>query len=206
MSNRFPALAALLAALMLTAACAKPPEETIQKAEQDVQAAREAEAETYAPEEFFVARQSMQAVHDETLVQSERFAIMRDYEEAEKLLATAMEKSRIARETAIANKEEARAEAERLLQATLDALVVADAALAEAPRGKGTRADIAALTADLEGVREEIPALETQIAEEDYFSAQDKATSMTETAEAIAAEIQAAVEMQAKILAARRNR
>ena len=36
--------------------------------------------------------------------------------------------------------------------------------------------------------------------------ARDKAQSMAETAEAISAEIQAAVEMQAKILAKRRNR
>lgn len=206
MRNRFPALAALVVALGLTAGCAEPPAETIQKAEEDVQAARDAEAETYAAEELFAARQAMQTVEQEIQIQSERFAIMRDYEEAEKLLAGAMEKSRIARETAIEKKEEARLEAERRLQVTLDALEVANAALAKAPRGKGTRADIAALTADLEGVREEIPALESQIADEDYFGAQDKATSMIETAEGIAAEIQAAVEMQAKILAERRNR
>ena len=78
--------------------------------------------------------------------------------------------------------------------------------MAEAPRGKGTKADISALTADLDGVRSQVPALEAQIDEEDYFAARDKAASMTESAQAIAEEIKAAVEIEARILAKRRNR
>jgi hypothetical protein len=206
MRNRIPALTALAAVLVLTAACAEPPDETTQKAEADLQLVRDAEAETYAPQELRDARVALEDAQGEIQVQNERFAIMRDYEEAEKMLAGAMEKSRIARETAVEKKEEARLEAQRLLQVTVDALAAADASLGDAPRGKGTRADIAALTADLEGVRAELPALAEQIDEEDYFGAHDKAASMTKTAEAITAEIQAAVEMQAKILAERRNR
>lgn len=206
MSNRFPALAALAAVLVVMAACAEPPEETNQKAEEALQAVRDAEAETYVPQELRDARLALEEAQQEIQVQNERFAIMRDYEEAEKMLAGAMEKSRIARELAVEKKEEARQEAQRLLQVTLEAIAAADASLGDAPRGKGTRADIAALTADLDGVRAEVPALETQIGEEDYFGAHDKAESMTETAEAITAEIKAAVEMQAKILAERRNR
>jgi hypothetical protein len=206
MRNRSPVLAALVAVLALTVACAEPPDETNQVAEVELQTVRDAEAETYAPQELRDARLALEEAQQEIQVQNERFAIMRDYEEAEKMLAGAMEKSRIGRELAIEKKEEARMEAQRGLQLTLDAMVAADASLGDAPRGKGTRADIAALTADLEGVRAEVPALEAQIAEEDYFGAHDKAASMTETARAITAEIQAAVEMQAKILAERRNR
>jgi hypothetical protein len=131
---------------------------------------------------------------------------MRDYEEAEKKLAVAMEKSALTREAAVTRKEEARLAAEAAKSTAQKALEAADVAVADAPRGKGTRADIAALTGDIEGVRNEFPALELLIEEEDYFSARDKAQSMAETAEAISAEIQAAVEMQAKILAKRRNR
>jgi hypothetical protein len=206
MRNRFPSVAALAAVLVLTVACAEPPDETNQKAEADLQAVRDAEAETYAPQELRDARLALEEAQQEIQVQNERFAIMRDYEEAEKMLAGAMEKARVARELAVEKKEEARQEAQRLLLVTLEAVDAAEASLGDAPRGKGTRADIAALTADLEGVRDEIPALEAQIAEEDYFGAHDKAESMTETAAAISAEIKAAVEIQAKILAERRNR
>ncbi len=117
-----------------------------------------------------------------------------------------MQKADLARDAATTRKEEARQAAQEARELALAALDQADLAIAEAPRGKGTRADIAALTGDIEGVRTEMPALDALLTEEDYFGARDKAESMAETANAIAAEIQAAVEMQAKILAKRRNR
>ncbi|MCZ6651044.1 MAG: DUF4398 domain-containing protein [Acidobacteria bacterium] len=206
MRKRIPVLAALAAILVLTAACAEPPEETVLQAEQDLQGARDAEAATYAAEELRDARLALEEAQQEIQAQNERFAIMRDYEEAEKKLAGSMDKARLARETAVERKEEARQAAVESLEFARQAIEEANTALAEAPRGKGTKADISALTADLDGVRSQVPALEAQIDEEDYFAARDKAASMTESAQAIAEEIKAAVEIEARILAKRRNR
>ncbi|TDI35231.1 MAG: hypothetical protein E2P03_01565 [Acidobacteria bacterium] len=206
MRKRIPLLAALAAVLVLTAACAEPPEETAQQAEQDLQAARDADAATYAAEELRDARLALEEAQQEIQAQNERFAIMRDYEEAEKKLAGSMEKAHLARETAVENKEAARMAAVAGLELARQAIEEATTALADAPRGKGTRADISALTADLDGVRAEVPALESQIEDEGYFAARDKAAAMAESALAIAEEIKAAVEIEARILAKRRNR
>ncbi len=206
MTKRIPALAALAAVLILTTACAEPPEETMLQAEQELQTARDAESDTYAAEELRDARLALEEAQLEVQTQNERFAIMRDYEEAEKMLAGAMEKSRLARDAAVERKEEARLAAVESLNLAQQAIEEATVALADAPRGKGTKADISALTADLDGVISQVPALESQIDEEDYFAARDKGASMAESAQAIAEEIKAAVEIEARILAKRRNR
>jgi hypothetical protein len=206
MRKRIPALAALVVVLVLTAACAEPPEERVLQAEQELQAARDAEAATYAAAELRDAGLALEEAQQEIQAQNERFAIMRDYEEAENKLAASMEKARLTRETAVERKEEARLAAVESLALAGQAVEEATTALGNAPRGKGTKADILALTADLDGVRSQFPALEAQIDQEDYFAARDKAASITESAQAIAGEIKAAVEMEARILAKRRNR
>ncbi len=67
-------LAALLAGL---AACAEPPAAEEQSADQALQAARDAEAETYAPESLRAADTALQEARTEIQTQNERFAIMR---------------------------------------------------------------------------------------------------------------------------------
>jgi hypothetical protein len=196
----------LLATLGLLAGCADPPEEASQRAAEAVQAARDAEAETYAVPELREAESSLAAAEQATQAQNERFAILRDYEEAEKMLAETQVKAQDARQRAIEGKEEARLVAEGRLGRLHEALGAAQTALDSAPRGKGTRADIAALTADLDGIRAELPDLEAQIESEEYFAARDKADSMIELAESISEEIQVAVETQARILEKRRGR
>lgn len=206
MHKRITLLAALAAVLVLTAACAEPPAETVLKAEQELQSARDADAATYAAEELRDAVLALEESQQEIQTQNARFAIMRDYEEAEKMLTGSMEKARLTRDEAVERKEEARVAAVASREQVMHAIEGATTALADAPRGKGTKADILALTGDLDGVRAEVPALEMQIDEEEYFAARDKAMSMSESADAIAEEIKIAVEIEAKILAKRRNR
>ena len=203
MSKRIPVLATLVAVLVLTTGCAEPPEETMLQADQALQTARDAEAETYAAEELRDARLALEEAQLEVQTQNERFAIMRDYEDAIKGLENAAQQADATREKADAEKEANRLQAETLLQQARQAVTDADGSLEKAPRGKGTKADIAALSADLDAVRNEIPALEAQISGEEYFGAQDKASSVIAAAQAISQEIEAAVEMQAKILAKR---
>jgi hypothetical protein len=196
----------LLAMAGLLAGCAEPPDAEAQRAQEAVQTVRDAEAETYAPEALRAVETALADAQQEIQTQNERFAIMRDYEEAEKKLASVGEQATAAREEAIAKKEEARLEAEAGYEAAIQAAEAAAAALDEAPRGKGTRADIAALSADLEAIQGEIAELAGQIEAEEYFAAQDKADALIASSEAISEEIRIAVETQKRILSERRNR
>jgi hypothetical protein len=196
----------LLAMTVLLAGCAEPPEAEAQRTLEAVQTVRDAEAETYAPEALRGVETALAEAQQEIQTQNERFAIMRDYEEAEKKLASTQEMATKAREEAVAKKEEARLEAEAGLEAATQAADAATLALEEAPRGKGTRADIAALSADLEVIRGEILEVASQIEAEEYFAAQDKADTLIASSEAISEEIRIAVETQERILSKRRNR
>jgi len=196
----------LLAMTGLLAGCAEPPDAEAQLTQEAVQTVRDAEAETYAPEALRGVETALAGAQQEVQTQNERFAIMRDYEEAEKMLTSVQEMATKAREEAVAKKEEARLEAEAGYVAATEAATAATAALEEAPRGKGTRADIAALNADLEVIQGELVELASQIEAEEYFAAQDKADTLIASAEAISEEIQIAVETQARILSKRQNR
>lgn len=189
----------------LASGCANPPDEEMARAEQGLQAARDAEASTYAHASLRDVALSLRAAQLEVVTQSERFAIMRKYDEAIKLLKTTLEKAEATRTEAIDAKEAARMEAEARLGNARQAVSNADTVLVDAPRAKGTKADILALTADLDGIRGEVNALEAQIEAEEYFDAHDKAASIVVAAEAITAEIQAAIDMQARLMDQRRK-
>jgi hypothetical protein len=205
--RRSPILPLLLLAMIgVLSGCAEPPEAEAQRAQEAVQTVRDAEAATYAPEALRGVETALVEAQQEIQTQNERFAIMRDYEEAEKMLATVQQTAADAREEATAKKEEARLEAETRYETASQSAAAAAAALEEAPRGKGTRADIAALTADLEAIQGELVELVSQIEAEEYFAAQDKADALIASAEAISEEIQIAVETQERILSKRRNR
>ena len=197
----------LFAALVgiLLVGCAEPPVKEAELSEQALQAARDADAATYASEALLAAEAALRQAQQEVQTQNERFALLRDYEDAIKGLDDGAQKADAAREKADVEKEANRLQAEALLQQAGQAIADAEGSLEKAPRGKGTKADIAALTADLDAIRNELPELETQITTEEYFGAQDKANSVIAAAQSISQEIEAAVEMQAKILAKRRG-
>ena len=145
---------------LLASGCAKPPIEETARAEQALQAARDAEAALYARASLRDVAVTLRAAQLEVVTQNERFAIMRKYDEAIKLLESTAEKGEATRTEAIEAKEAARTEAEARLEKARFAVADADTALVDAPRGKGTKADLLALVADLDGIRGEVTALE----------------------------------------------
>ena len=202
-----PLVLSLVAGLgLVSAGCAKPPEEDLARAKEALQAARDAEAAIYAPDPLRDVALALQAAQVEIVTQEERFAILRNYDDAIEHLKTAMERAEATRQEALETKEAARVEAEARLENARAAVARAGSALEDAPRAKGTKADILALTSDLEGIKGQVAQLEGQIAAEEYFDAHDKADSIVVAADAIGQEIQAAIDMQTKLMDQRRQR
>ncbi len=136
-------------ALLVFIGCAKPPEQEIQKANSAMEAARTAEAEEYVPESFQVAMDTLRAAEAAKTEADGKFALFRSYSKAKALYITAEALANTAAQDAAAEKERVKQEVANLLvqaQASLDS---ANAALAKAPKGKGSKAEIELIKNDL---------------------------------------------------------
>ena len=173
------ALVALVAALSLTA-CAKPPAEAISAAEQAQQAAVAAGADEYSPEAMNAVTEAKAALDAEIAAQAEKMSLTRSYKRAEELAAAYKTAGDQAAAAAVAAKEQAKNEATTLITEGRMALDEATAMLASAPRGKGSRADLAAMQADLEAAGMSLTEAETSLANGMFLDARSKATSAKE--------------------------
>jgi ribonuclease E len=174
------ALVALVAALALTG-CAKPPAEAIAAADAAQQAAVAAEAEQYAPEAMNAVTEAKAALDAEIAAQAEKMALTRSYKKAEELVAAYKTAAEQATTAAAAGKEQAKNEATQLIADGRTALEAATAALAKAPRGKGSAPDLAAMKADLEAAGTSLTEAEGSLAAGTFLDAKSKATSAKET-------------------------
>lgn len=133
-------------------ACADAPTLELEAARQSVDAATVAAAQDYAPEAMSPVLAAQVELDTELAVQAERFALTRSYDRAE-ILADSVK--RLA-DAATVRTAEVKAEMQRTADSLMVALTteLADTrmALATAPRGKGSAADLAALAGDLDGV------------------------------------------------------
>ena len=173
------ALVALVAALSITA-CAKPPAEAISAAEQAQQAAVAAGADEYSPEAMNAVTEAKAALDAEIAAQGEKMSLTRSYKHAEELAAAYKTAADQAATAAVAAKEQAKNEATQLITDGRMALDEATAMLASAPRGKGSRADLAAMQADLEAAGTSLTDAEASLAGGMFLDARSKATSAME--------------------------
>jgi hypothetical protein len=81
----------LVLAMIGLAACAKPPQATIDQAKAALDAAGQSEAATYAAQAWDTAQQSMNAANAEIEAQAQKFALFRSYKKANELLAIAQQ-------------------------------------------------------------------------------------------------------------------
>jgi len=136
-------------ALLVFIGCAKPPEQEIQKANSAIEAARTAEAEEYVPESFQVAMDTLRAAEAAKTEADGKFALFRSYSKAKALYVTAEGLANTAAQDAAAEKERVKQEVANLLVQAKASLDSANAALAKAPKGKGSKADIELIKNDL---------------------------------------------------------
>ena len=183
-----PTLAAVV--MILAVGCAKPPQEDISAAQAEMDKARQAQAETWAANEYRGANEAMNAAQAEINAQNEKW--FKNYDKAKELLATAKTDAAKASEAAAANKAQAKSDAEAAMSAADTALGTAEADLKVAPVTKDSKADLELFKNDLATLRSTLDAAKASFASEDYKKALESANSVKDQATSIATQLEAA--------------
>jgi hypothetical protein len=182
-------------AVLLLAAfgCAKPPAAEVDAARQAVDAAKAAEAETYAPEDLARVQDAMKRLDAELAAQEERFALMRSYDKAKEIATEVQTTSDQAKANAASAREAARAAATQSIADTRALVLEVQDMLAKAPTGKGAEADLAALKADLEGAGLALDEADRALQAGKFRDAETGANAAKMTVEQVRSEIEAAI-------------
>lgn len=175
------------------AGCAKAPVETVAAVQTSIDGARSAGAETYASDSLAKVNATFQQAKAEIDVQNGKFALLRSYKNAEALLVQAQTEAQQAQEAAVAGKERARQEATTAIDTARAALQAANDFLAQAPRGKNTKAELDAMQLELTGLQATIDEATGAMAGEDYINAKIKADLVVQTANQIQTDVQNAI-------------
>lgn len=186
--------AILMVAFWLLGGCAKSPVPEIDAAKKAVEAARAAGSSEYLSAEDKAVGDKLNAALEEVKTQEGKMALFRNYDQAEKMLAGVRQEAGKLETATAAKKEEAKKEALSLKDAAAEAIQKAKDLLTQAPKGKGTEADIAALNADMTALEEALPAVQQVIDKGDYPGAIAKAKPIKDKAEAVSGQVQQAIE------------
>jgi hypothetical protein len=180
-------MAVLVMALVTVVACGKPPQQEIDAAKAALDAAKNAQADKWAGTDYQTAESSLSAAQAEVDAQAQKW--FKNYDKAKELMNTAKADAEKAAAAAVANKETAKNEATTAIADATTALEAAKTALAGAPKGKDTKADLELFKQDLEGLAATLTEAQTAMGTEDYMGAKDKANSIKEKATSISDQI-----------------
>jgi PBP1b-binding outer membrane lipoprotein LpoB len=183
----------VLVGAFILSGCAKPPTQEIDNAKAQVEAITNADTETYASDELGKLKSDLTAALDEVKIQDDKF-LFKKFDNAKTMLAAVMTDSENVKAVAAQRKEEAKNKAIAAQDEAKAALETAKALLAQAPTGKGTKADIEMFKADLTGLEESLPALQQTIDQEKYSDAVNSANIIKEKAGSVSSQIQAAID------------
>jgi hypothetical protein len=185
-------LALSVVTIFLLVGCAKQPTEEINAAKASVDAVVAEGAQKFAAEDAKKLNDSMQAAQDEIKVQDGK--TFKDYAKAKELLAKVKTDAETLKAGLAAKKEEAKKNAAAAQEAAKTSVADAKALLAKAPKGKGSKADIEALKADLKGIEDSMTEIKTANDAEDYNVAIEKSNAIKDKAAAISDQIKKAME------------
>jgi hypothetical protein len=192
MKNSIKVLVLGIFLVSLFTSCAKQPTQAMDAAKAAVEAATKEGASVYAADELKKVNDDLQAAMDEVTTQSKKF--FKKYGTAKEMLAKVQADADALKATIPAKKEAAKNAAVQAQTEARAALDEAKMMLDKAPKGKGTKADIEAMKADLAGLEASFPEIQTAIDGEDYFGASNKAATIKEKAAAITEQVKAAIE------------
>ena len=192
MNNTLKFLALGVLTIFLLAGCGKQPTEEINAAKTSVDAVVAEGAQKFAPEDAKELNDSMQAAQDEIKVQDGK--TFKSYAKAKELLAKVKADAEALKAGLAAKKEEAKKNAAAAQETAETSVAEAKALLAKAPKGKGSKADIEALKADLKGIEDSLAEIKSANDSEDYNAAIEKSNAIKGKAAAILDQIQKAME------------
>jgi len=195
MSNKNFIVSFVLVVLMLFVfGCAKAPQQDVDAANVAVQAAKDAEADRYLPDEFKAAQDSLNAAITEIETQNSKFALTRKYDKAKKSLAAATAMANDLNAKIAARKEEVKAEAQQLMVDLQTALTDAKKLMKKAPKGKEGREALQAMENELMVVETSIGEVNTLMENGDFMGAKDKLAAGKQKVDSIIEELNMAIE------------
>lgn len=186
--------AALVALLVI--GCAQVPQAELDAAKAILAEAEGAAAETYAADQLNAAREALQAVELEVEAQGAKFVLTRSYDKTKELITDLSQKATAAKDTAIATKEQYKAESEAALasiKTTIESIgtMLTDLAACR-PQPKGFANDLAMLGGTRDGLASEIASVEQALANEDYMGGRTMALGLQERAQALLTDLESA--------------
>jgi len=177
----------LVFGLAMAVGCSKPPQQDIDAANTSLEAARTAGAQDYAPESLQSAEQAKQELDNELQAQQDKF--FKSYSKAKELAASAKTAAEKAAQDANTGKEAMRQEVGTAIQTAKADLATVREQLAKAPRGKGTAADLATLSADLDGVDASLNEAQAAYDGQRYAEAKTKVEAANQTLTTVKSDI-----------------
>jgi DNA repair exonuclease SbcCD ATPase subunit len=180
--------------LALAVGCARAPSNDLAAVEDTLMEAEEAEAATYAPDTWSKAIQEKDAAVAEIARQSRRFAPLRSYATARRLLAGAQEDASQALQEAQAGRHEAESRAREAYTELTSLMTQAEAALTrlERCRARGLADRVSTAHEALAALQGELDEYEDDMAAERFSDAFSVADAASDTAAALVSELEAA--------------
>jgi len=196
MGNLFKLVIVGILSAFLVTGCVKAPEQEITNAKAQIEAATTADAQTYAADELAKLNSDLNAALEEVKVQDEKW--FGNFDKAKEMLAAIKTSSDNVTAVSAQRKEEAKQAAIAAQAEAVAAIEAAKALLAQAPKGKETKAEIEMLNADLTGAEESLAGIQTSIDQEKYAEAKDSANLIKEKAASVSSQVQAAIDKKKK--------
>jgi hypothetical protein len=170
-----------------------PPAEKLAAAEKAVNDARSAGAPTFLPDDFGklegMLGEARKAIADETA----KLGFLRNYEKSEELLSAVLTEAGRLMAEARKREEEAKAAALQAQRDAQEAVTAAQELARNAPVGKD-RAALLQIKADLQTLAAALPGVQKALDARDYQGARAKAEDIRVKAQAVAAELQRALD------------
>lgn len=184
--------------VLFGAACQKPPTQEIQAAEAALEEARQSDAREYAPEALERVNQQYAALEAELKTQEEKMAFRRKYDQAKTLAANVQTQAEQAKAAGAQAKEETKAQVETALQEASVKLEQVKTAVANAPRGKGSAADIKMMQQDVAEMESNLASVQQMYDAGQYRAAMNKMQTLMASMNETQMAIESATTMQAK--------
>jgi hypothetical protein len=179
---------------LIFAACSSAPTEEINATKAAVAAAQTDDVRDYAPDGLKAAEDEMNKALAEVQTQDGKFTLTRNYKQSSEMLKSAKDLAEKAEAEAQVNKNKSKTDAETAVAELPNLIEEARSALAKAPKGKDTKADIEAMQNDLKLAEESHSEASQAISQEKYKDALAKAASAKEKASAIIEQVKQAQE------------
>lgn len=189
-SMRLLALPLLVA---LLAGCSKAPVVEENNAVQAIGGAEQAQASKYAPAEWRVASDTLEAAKAEKAKQDSRFALFRGYGKTKALYEKASVLAAAAKTKAEAELARIRQETQMMIAQARTELDSAGAMVSTAPVGKDTRAEIELMKQDIAALQQTLTEAQGDFDRGNYDAAKVKAQTIIEKSRSIKTTVEAAI-------------